>query len=241
MNYRTTQLKHQLLLIFITFSTSLAENKLLANPKTGSDMRGYIVNVGDPSPDFTLEFPDGSNTSLEKIMGNVVMLQFTASWCSVCRDEMPHIEKDIWKPYQKAGLILVGIDRDEPAETVKKFAKEMKITYPLAMDLGAIVFQKFAEKDAGVTRNIILDSSGKIVFLTRLFNPIEFKEMIAVIHKELVKKNTQDIVSLKKEIKYLKAKKRDGAISINAELYRSKLKLRKEIQRKNYLNRIDHD
>ncbi len=236
MNYRTAHIRHHLFVIFIGLSVSKAESKFTPN---GVDMRGYIVNVGEQSPDFKLEFPDGSSTSLEKLMGNVVMLQFTASWCSVCRDEMPHIESDIWKRYQKAGLRVIGIDLDEPPETVLKFAQEMKISYPLAVDSGATVFHKFAEKNAGVTRNIILNPNGKIIFLTRLFDPAEFREMISVIHKELEKKNDRDIATLEKEIKSLRSKDRAGARAMDSKLYLSKLSLKKKIQTKNYLDRIN--
>jgi peroxiredoxin len=94
---------------------------------------------------------------------------------------MPFIERDIWSPYKDKGLVLIGIDRDEPLDTVMNFAEEMKITYPLALDPGAKEFQKFAHKEAGVTRNVIIDKNGKIVFLTRLFEEEEFNSMVAVI------------------------------------------------------------
>jgi hypothetical protein len=57
----------------------------------------------------------------------------------------------------------------------------MKITYSLGLDPDANIFQKFAHKEAGVTRNIIIDKNGKIVFLTRLFEEEEFNSMVAVI------------------------------------------------------------
>jgi thiol-disulfide isomerase/thioredoxin len=57
---------------------------------------GYIVKVGDNAPDFTINEADGKTYRLTDLKGKVVMLQFTASWCSVCRKEMPFIEKEIW-------------------------------------------------------------------------------------------------------------------------------------------------
>ncbi len=149
------------------------------------DTRGYIVNVGDPSPDFDLVLQDGSKTSLNELKGKVIMLQFTASWCGVCRKEMPHIEKDIWLPYKDKGLVLIGIDRGEPIETVKAFAEKMKITYPLALDEDESIFRKFAEPKAGVTRNILIDKNGKIVYLTRLFNMEEFNGLKKKIAEEM--------------------------------------------------------
>ena len=166
------------------------------------DDRGYIVNVAENSPDFTLDFPDGSQISLKDLKGQVTLLQFTASWCHVCREEMPHIEKEIWKVYKNMGLNVIGIDRDEPAEVVTSFAKEVEITYPLALDPGADIFALFADRDSGVTRNIILGPDGKIVFLTRLFEIQEFDQMKRVIHNLLVDQLRQQQFSLtaKKQI-----------------------------------------
>jgi len=139
--------------------------------------RGYIVKVGDMAPDFDMTLISGKKVKLSDYRGKVVMLQFTASWCGVCRKEMPFIEEEIWKLHNKKDFALFGLDRDEPIETVKKFAKQMKVTYPLALDPGANIFGLFAHKEAGVTRNVIIDKDGKIVYLTRLFNRKEFDEM----------------------------------------------------------------
>lgn len=139
------------------------------------DSRGYLVKIGDPVPEITLKLTDGKVITTNDLKGKVVMLQFTASWCGVCRKEMPFIEKDIWVPYKNKGLVLIGIDRGEPVEKVIAFAKLMKITYPLALDEDSGIFTKFADKAAGVTRNIVIDRSGKIVFLTRLYDTIEFE------------------------------------------------------------------
>lgn len=148
----------------------------------------YLVKVGDTAPDFTITEAGGNTYKLSDLRGKVVMLQFTASWCGVCRKEMPFIEKEIWLPGKKQGLVVIGIDRDEPEATVNKFATDMKITYPLALDPGAGIFALFAEKEAGVTRNVIIDRNGKIIFLTRLFEREEFDRMKGVIFAELSKK-----------------------------------------------------
>ncbi len=137
--------------------------------------------MGDSAPDFTMEFIDGTKHKLSDFRGRSVMLQFTASWCSVCRKEMPHIESDIWQVYKDKNVMVIGIDRDEPKDVVEKFAEDMKVTYPLALDPGAEIFSLFATKDAGVTRNILIDKEGKIVFLTRLFDMDEFSELISKI------------------------------------------------------------
>ena len=149
--------------------------------KPGVDSRGYIVNIGDTAPNFTMEYTTGEKVTLTDLRGKIVVLQFTASWCSVCRKEMPHLEKDVWQQFKEKGLVLVGIDRDEPIETVIQFQKDMGTTYPLALDPGAEIFGLFADKNSGVTRNVVIDQQGKIVFLTRLFEEKEYNQMIEAI------------------------------------------------------------
>ncbi len=148
--------------------------------------RGYLVKIGDVAPDFTTQLDNGSTFTLSEQKGKIVMIQFTASWCSVCRKEMPFIEKEIWQELKDKDFILVGVDRDEPIEKVKKFAKQTKISYPLALDPGSEIFMKYADKKAGVTRNIIINEKGEIVYLTRLFDREEFDGMKKVLF-ELVK------------------------------------------------------
>jgi len=148
----------------------------------------YLVKVGDMAPDFKIMEAGGKSYSLSDLRGRIVMLQFTASWCSVCRTEMPFIEKEIWTPGKQKGLVVIGIDRDEPEVTALKFAKDMKVSYPLALDPGADIFGMYALKEAGVTRNVIIDRSGKIVFLTRLFDRNEFNKMKSLIFTQLSSK-----------------------------------------------------
>ena len=79
-----------------------------------ADERGYIVKVGDQVPDFDLQMMDGTTLNIKELQGKVVMLQFTASWCSVCRKEMPHIESEIWQKLKdNPEFALYGIDLKE--------------------------------------------------------------------------------------------------------------------------------
>lgn len=148
--------------------------------------RQYRVKVGDPAPNFEMALPDGKKIKLSDLRGRVVMLQFTASWCGVCRKEMPHIEKEIWQKHKdNPQFALYGIDREEPAEKIQVLREATGVTYPIGMDPDAGIFGLYAEKDAGITRNIIIDREGKIVMLTRLFEEEEFNEMVSLIDKLL--------------------------------------------------------
>ena len=150
------------------------------------DSVGYIVRLGETAPDFEMELTDGQKVKLSSLRGKVVMLQFTASWCGVCRKEMPFIEKDIWlKHKDNKDFALFGIDRDEPLETVKAFAEKTGVTYPLALDPGADIFAKYADRKAGITRNVLIDKNGKMVMLTRLYNEEEFASLCKKIDEML--------------------------------------------------------
>ena len=95
------------------------------------DDRGYIVKVGEKAPDITITYTDGTTKKLSDFRGKVVMLQFTASWCGVCRKEMPFIERDIWQKHKDhPQFALLGIDLKEDAATTEQFALATKVTYP---------------------------------------------------------------------------------------------------------------
>lgn len=150
------------------------------------DEVGYIVRVGEEAPDFEMTLTDGQKVRLSDLRGKVVMLQFTASWCGVCRKEMPFIERDIWKKHQNnTSFALYGIDRDEPLERVQKFAKQTGVTYPLGLDPGADIFALYAERNAGITRNVLVGKDGKIVMMTRLYNEEEFASLCKKIDELL--------------------------------------------------------
>jgi len=151
------------------------------------DERAYIVKTGDKAPDFNITLTTGKKVRLSDLKGKIVMLQFTASWCSVCRKEMPFIESDIWQQYKNnKNFRLIAIDRDEPLQTVLKFIESTKITYPVGLDPKANIFALYALHEAGITRNVIIDKTGKIVMLTRLYNEEEFGKMKTVI-RDLLK------------------------------------------------------
>lgn len=163
-------LRYTLILIFLIYSSiSFAQEKY--------ENRGYFVKVGDPTPEFILQLTDGKQMNSSDLHGKIVVLQFTASWCSVCRKEMPHLEKEVWQKYKDKDFILIGVDYDEPLKKVQAFQEKMKTTYPMALDPNGDIFGLFAHKKSGVTRNVVIDKNGKIVFLTRLFNKNEFETM----------------------------------------------------------------
>jgi len=153
--------------------------------------RGYIVKVGEEAPLFYTNNNNAINNLLKKYKGKVIMLQFTASWCSVCITEMPFIEKEIWEKYKNNDeFILLGLAKDTERQPQEKkeihlMVEKTDVTYPILSDTNSQIFELFAEKNAGVTRNVIINQNGEIAFLTRLFEQKEFNEMINIIDELL--------------------------------------------------------
>ncbi len=166
-----------LLCCSFVFAFSTAQEAL----PSALDDRGYIVQVGDPVPAFSLTDLNGTEHTDVSLLGTTYVLQFTASWCGVCRKEMPHLETAVWQRFKDDDFVLLGVDLDEPREKVADFAQLMEITYPIAPDPDGQVFYSIAAPKSGVTRNVVVDQEGQIAFLTRLFETEEFEAMVDVI------------------------------------------------------------
>ena len=165
-----------LVLFIFLISISCAQNET---------NRGYKVKVGDQLPEISLNMLNGEKWTNKDFENKVVVIQFTGSWCGVCKREMPHLEKRVWQKFKNKDFILIGIDIKDTKEKAEAFVKLTGVTYPIAHDPEASIFSQFTLTGAGVTRNIVVNKKGEIVFLTRLFDEKEFKGMIAKI-KEII-------------------------------------------------------
>ena len=180
-----TMNKNFLILILGMSILTLTAKTLQAQEAPVPDKYGFIVRVGQTAPDFTIRYADGRKSKkLSDLRGQVVVLQFTASWCGVCRKEMPHLEA-LWQRLKEKNFRLIGIDLKESREKTLAFAGEMKISYPLALDPDGSIFYSYAARNAGVTRNVVIDRNGKIVYLTRLYNEEIFDGMVKKLEEML--------------------------------------------------------
>lgn len=85
------------------------------------------------APNFTLKSRSGKNIKLSELRGQVVMLNFWASWCGPCRKEMPVLEK-IHKKYKRLGFTLLGVNVEENSRDAKNYLKDVKVTFPILFD-----------------------------------------------------------------------------------------------------------
>ena len=86
----------------------------------------------EPAPEFELELLGGGTVSSEDLAGRPVVLNFWASWCIPCREEMPAFER-MWKRYEGEGLTIIGVNVQDSVEGAREFVNEVGVTYPIAL------------------------------------------------------------------------------------------------------------
>lgn len=111
------------------------------------------------APDFTIESYDGRTVTLSKLRGQVVIVNFWASWCLPCREEAAYLEQT-WRKYKDKGVMFVGVDWVDTPTNALAYIKEFDITYPNGPDLGTKIAQAF--RIQGVPETYYVDKRGTL-------------------------------------------------------------------------------
>jgi len=114
---------------------------------------------GQPAPDFTFRLLDGSALTLADLRGRVVVLNFWATWCSPCGEELPALQA-VWADYQAQGLVVVGVAVQEGEAEVREMAAQFGVTFPLGMDPGEHVATAYGI--TGVPETFVIDPQGRV-------------------------------------------------------------------------------
>jgi peroxiredoxin len=165
----------QLLLVFAFFAFSFS---LVAQDEF------TLVKVGDKAPDFSFSTEKGETKQLSDLKGKVVWINFFATWCGPCRQELPHLQKEVYnklKNNKNFELIILG--REHKWEEINKFKSENNFDMPFYPDIERKVFSFYAKQN--IPRNFIVDKEGKIVVASTGFTEKEFAEIIKIVDKML--------------------------------------------------------
>lgn len=122
-----------------------------------------------PAPDFTLKSREGSNLRLSELRGEVVLINFWASWCGPCRQEMPLLD-DIHEKYSKLGFTVLGVNVDKDPALAEKILKDIPVTFPVVYDDTGSVSQTYDIKN-GMPITVIVDRDGNKRFLHTGYKP----------------------------------------------------------------------
>lgn len=144
----------------------------------------WKVELGDIVPQFTVENKRGESVNSDSFKGKIVLLNFFATWCPPCRQEMPRLQKEIWDRWgERVDFEVLVLAREEGWEKLEPFVEKFKYTVPFYPDLNRSVFSLFA--DSGIPRNVLVGKDGQIVYLSLGYTEGEFTELIALIGKLL--------------------------------------------------------
>ena len=146
---------------------------------------GGIAYAAEPSlaPNFALKGMDGTNVRLSEARGQVVMINFWATWCGPCRQEMP-VLNDLYKRYRSAGFLLLGINTERKPEEARAMATKLGIEFPILFDTDKTASRAY--EVAAMPYTVLVDRSGKIRYRHRGYVPGTEREYETQI-RELLK------------------------------------------------------
>ncbi len=117
-----------------------------------------------PAPDFTLRALDGPNLRLQEQRGRVVMVNFWATWCGPCRQEMPQLNK-LYDKYRSAGFVLLGVNVDEDSRNAATAAAKLGVKFPVLLDSDKKVSQLYDL--ATMPSTVLIDRDGRVRYVHR--------------------------------------------------------------------------
>jgi thiol-disulfide isomerase/thioredoxin len=132
-----------------------------------------IANAASPlvsaaAPDFALRSMGSDNVRLSEHLGQVVLINFWATWCGPCRQEMPVLDA-LYQRYQRAGLVLLGINLDEERRDATEMAQTLKVSYPILFDDRKDVSRAYQVGSMPLT--VLIDREGVVRYVSEGYKP----------------------------------------------------------------------
>jgi peroxiredoxin len=139
---------------------------------------------GSPAPDFTLATRDGGKVRLADLKGQVVMINFWATWCGPCRQEMPLLSQ-LHAKYEPLGFTMLGINVEPDSAAAVAWLKGIEVTFPIAFDTQNEVAGRFGVE--GMPSSVLVDRNGEVRYVHRGYKPgdeARYADMIRSLVKE---------------------------------------------------------
>ncbi len=155
-----------------------------AKPAEPTVEESTLTKTGQPAPLFTVPTLGGTDFVLADHKGQVVLVNWFATWCGPCKAEMPALKGRVWEKFgTNPAFAMVSVSRGEDAAKVGPFVKERGLQWTIGLDAGKAAYGLYAA--AYIPRNYVIGRDGRIVYQSEGFTEEEFAAMIAVIEKEL--------------------------------------------------------
>jgi peroxiredoxin len=124
--------------------------------------------TGQAAPDFVLKSSSGQNLRLSEYRGDVVMVNFWATWCGPCRQEMPLLD-ELYSRYERVGFSLLGVNIDDDSRKAMRMVSELGVSFPVLFDASKEV-SKLYEVDA-MPVTVLIDREGTIRYVHHGYKP----------------------------------------------------------------------
>ena len=144
----------------------------------------HAADAGGPAPAFTLSALTGETAALSQYKGQVVMVNFWATWCGPCQQEMPLLDQ-MYKKYKVAGFTLLGVSVDKDAAPVKDLMARRPVSFPVLQDPANQVRKAYHVDE--MPSAVIIDRKGEIRYIHRGYKPgdeNEYQDRIRQLIKE---------------------------------------------------------
>lgn len=138
------------------------------------------LSMSAPAKDFTLKSDSGKNVRLSDYRGQVVMLNFWASWCGPCKQEMPLLDA-LYQRYNPAGFVILGVNEDADTANADAILKEIPVSFPILYDSGGEVYDQWGAR--GMPSSAFVDCDGNVRYVHESYQPGDEK-----VYRDAVKK-----------------------------------------------------
>ncbi|MDH3388767.1 MAG: TlpA family protein disulfide reductase [Gammaproteobacteria bacterium] len=126
------------------------------------------ASVKGPAPNFTLKSLSGENLKLSEMTGNVVLINFWASWCGPCREEMPLLNA-LHKKYEPLGFTVIGVNVEEDVNNARGFLKSFPVNFPVLLDNTNKVSKQY--NVIAMPTTVVVDRDGNMRYLHKGYKP----------------------------------------------------------------------
>jgi len=140
-----------------------------------------LLAVGDSAPGFELTILNGETFNLEAQRGKVVLINFFATWCPPCREELPYLEKEVWRRFDRDRFAVLVIGREENDEIIAPFVEKHGYTIPFAGDPEMVAYSQYASRF--IPRNFVIGPDGTILFQSQGYERHDFEKMVEIIEQ----------------------------------------------------------
>ena len=144
-----------------------------------------LVRAGDAAPDFTVSLFDGGSVRLSDLRGKTVLVNFWATWCPPCREELTRVQAELIDRFEGRDFVFLPVSRGETRETVARFREQTGYRFPMGLDPEQTIYKMYATNF--IPRNFLVGPDGRVIVATTGYKPEEFDALVETIRKTLDK------------------------------------------------------